>query len=162
LSYLKIPFGIRKKRKKTNPNLVSPVSLKPNYARPLPASRNQPPPPIATPSLPLFSLSQALLSLALSLLSSALYRASLSRSRAPLFPCSRCQAGLARRPRVELPARRPRHPARADRPLRPARHPGSLHVRWRVRSIICYVKDHQCFRFFLPHYSLVTDACDVH
>jgi hypothetical protein len=72
-------------------------------------------------------------------------------------PCVPRACSLRNRPSAPARSRAMRARTRASRAdVRAC--PSSLHVCWHVRSITCYVKDHQCFRFFLPHYSLVTDA----
>jgi hypothetical protein len=176
-------FGIRKKKKKkeksSNPSRPTRAHLFPMRAR-LALSFQPPPPVLLLSTISLLSLPYSL--------SPSLPRCSLSharaRGRAPQQRDARARPRLASPPRrVRRSSRTPRAPApRARTPVAPAPAPtlqrpctcapGSPTTEPSpepdpdqaaiMNRPACpfarYVKDHQCFRFFLPRYSLVTDA----
>jgi hypothetical protein len=176
-------FGIKKKRKKqksSNPSRPTRAHLFPMRARAWHSISSRRRLCFFSP-LSLFSLSPLLsLSFSTSLLSVPHTR----RGRAPQQRDARVRPRLASPPRrVPRSSRTPRAPApRARTPVAPAPAPtlqrpctcapGSptaepssgpdadqaAIMNRPARPFACYVKHHQCFCFFLPRYSLVTDA----
>jgi hypothetical protein len=78
-------------------------------------------------------------------------------------PAPACRARTAARsPRQDADPNRPQHCATRRSPTAepsPRPDPDQAAIMNRpARPFARYVKDHQCFRFFLPRYSLVTDA----